>query len=49
MHFSTATAEDVEILQAAIKAGSVAQIVMAVIVVVGLIYLLKLVMVTILF
>jgi predicted PurR-regulated permease PerM len=46
---STATAEDVEILQASIKAGSVAQIVMAVIAVVGLIYLLKLVMVTILF
>src|SRR4029077_12784409 len=46
---STAAAEDVEILQASIKAGTVAQIVVAIIAVVGLIYLLKLVMVTILF
>lgn len=46
---STAGAEDAEILQASIKAGSVAQIVVAVIAVVGLIYLLKLVLVTILF
>lgn len=41
--------EDAEILQASIKAGSVAQIVVAVIAVIGLIYLLKLVMVTTLF
>ena len=46
---STAAVEDAEILQASIKAGSVAQIVVAVIAAVGLIYLLKLVMVTILF
>ena len=46
---STAAAEDAEILQASIKAGSVAQIVVAVIAVIGLIYLLKLVMVTTLF
>src|SRR5258707_15159536 len=38
--------EEVEILQASIKAGSVAQIVVAVIAVIGLVYLLKLVMVT---
>jgi predicted PurR-regulated permease PerM len=38
--------EDAEILQASIKAGSVAQIVVAVIAVIGLLYLLKLVMVT---
>ena len=41
--------EDAEILQASIKAGSVAQIVVAVIAVIGLIYLLKVVMVTTLF
>jgi predicted PurR-regulated permease PerM len=41
--------EDTEILQASIKAGSVAQIVVAVIAVIGLIYLLKVVMVTTLF
>jgi predicted PurR-regulated permease PerM len=41
--------EDAEILQASIKAGSVAQIVVAVIAVIGLLYLLKLVMVTTLF
>jgi predicted PurR-regulated permease PerM len=40
---------ETEILQASIKAGSVAQIVVAVIAVVGLVYLLKLVMVTTLF
>ena len=40
------TAEDAEILQASIRAGSVAQIVVAVIAVIGLIYLLKLVLVT---
>ena len=39
-------AEDAEILQASIRAGSVAQIVVAVIAVIGLIYLLKLVLVT---
>ena len=38
--------EDVEVLQASIRAGSVAQIIVAVIAVVGLIYLLKLVLVT---
>jgi predicted PurR-regulated permease PerM len=43
---STPTAEDAEILQASIKAGSVAQIVVAVIAVIGLVYLLKLVLVT---
>lgn len=42
-------AEEAEILQASIKAGSVAQIVVAFIAVIGLIYLLKLVMVTTLF
>jgi predicted PurR-regulated permease PerM len=42
----TPNAEDAEILQASIKAGSVAQIVVAVIAVIGLIYLLKLVLVT---
>ena len=42
----TPNGEDAEILQASIKAGSVAQIVVAVIAVVGLIYLLKLVLVT---
>jgi predicted PurR-regulated permease PerM len=41
--------EDAEILQASIKAGSVAQIVVAFIAVIGLLYLLKLVMVTTLF
>ena len=43
------TLEDVEVLQASIKAGSVAQIVVAVIAVIGLVYLLRLVMVTTLF
>jgi predicted PurR-regulated permease PerM len=38
--------EDAEVLQASIRAGSVAQIVVAVIAVIGLIYLLKLVLVT---
>jgi predicted PurR-regulated permease PerM len=42
----TAIEEEAEVLHASIKAGSVAQIVVAVIAVVGLIYLLKLVMVT---
>ena len=42
-------ADEAEILQASIKAGSVAQIVIAGIAVIGLIYLLKLVMVTTLF
>ena len=42
---ATAT-DEAEILHASIKAGSVAQIVVAVIAVIGLIYLLKLVMVT---
>ncbi len=41
--------QDAEILQASIKAGTAAQIVVAVIAVIGLIYLLKLVMVTTLF
>ena len=45
---SPETAEDVEILQASIKAGTIAQIVVAVIAIIGLIYLLKLVLVTIL-
>jgi predicted PurR-regulated permease PerM len=40
------TAEDADVLQASIKAGSVAQIVVAVIAVIGLIYLLKLVLIT---
>jgi predicted PurR-regulated permease PerM len=43
------SADEAEILQASIKAGSVAQIVVAFIAVIGLIYLLKLVMVTTLF
>jgi predicted PurR-regulated permease PerM len=43
---ATNSAEDAEVLQASIKAGSVAQIVVAVIAVLGLIYLLKLVLVT---
>lgn len=43
---ATESAEDAEVLQASIKAGSVAQIVVAVIAVLGLIYLLKLVLVT---
>ena len=46
---SMPTAEEAEILQASIKAGSVAQVVVAVIAAIGLIYLLKLVMVTTLF
>ena len=41
--------EEVEVLQATIKAGSAAQIVVAVIAVIGLVYLLKVVMVTTLF
>jgi predicted PurR-regulated permease PerM len=40
------SSDDAEVLQASIKAGSVAQIVVAVIAVIGLIYLLKLVLVT---
>ena len=43
---STPIADDAEILQTSIKAGSVAQIVVAVIAVIGLVYLLKLVLVT---
>ena len=43
---SAATAEEEEILHASIKAGSAAQIVIAVVAVLGLIYFLKLVMVT---
>ena len=46
---STPNIEEAEILQASIKAGSVAQIVVAVIAVIGLFYLLKLVIVTTLF
>src|ERR1700752_291427 len=38
--------EEVEVLQASIRAGSIAQIVVAVIAVIGLIYLLKFVLVT---
>ncbi len=38
--------EEAEVLQASIKAGSVAQIVVAVIAVIGLIYLLKFVLIT---
>jgi predicted PurR-regulated permease PerM len=45
---TTATPEDAEVLEASIKAGSVAQIVIAAAAVIGLIYLLKLVMVTVL-
>jgi predicted PurR-regulated permease PerM len=41
-----ATTEEAEVLQASIKAGTVAQIVMAAIAVLGLIYLLKVVLVT---
>lgn len=41
-------AEEVETLQASVKAGTVAQIVVAIIAIIGLIYLLKLVLVTIL-
>jgi predicted PurR-regulated permease PerM len=40
------SSEEIEVLQASIKAGSVAQIVVAVIAAIGLIYLLKLVLVT---
>src|SRR6202047_365143 len=43
---STPIADDAEILQTSIKAGSVAQIVVAVFAVIGLVYLLKLVLVT---
>lgn len=46
---AAAAIDEAEILQASIKAGSVAQIVIAAIAVIGLIYLLKLVMVTTLF
>lgn len=42
----TESTDEAEVLQASIKAGSVAQIVVAVIAVIGLIYLLKLVLVT---
>jgi predicted PurR-regulated permease PerM len=45
-HASNDSVEDAEILQASIKAGSVAQIVVAVAAVVGLVYLLKIVLVT---
>ncbi|MGH9503502.1 MAG: AI-2E family transporter [Terriglobales bacterium] len=41
-----AASDEAEILQASIKAGSVAQIVVAVVAVIGLIYLLKLVLIT---
>ena len=44
--FTADLQEDAEVLQASIRAGSVAQIVVAVIAVIGLIYLLKLVLVT---
>lgn len=44
--FDGQTSDEAELLQASIKAGSVAQIVVAVIAVIGLIYLLKLVLVT---
>lgn len=44
--FDGESSEEAEVLQASIKAGSVAQIVVAVIAVIGLIYLLKLVLVT---
>ena len=40
------TVEEVEVLQASIKAGSIAQVVVAVIAIIGLIYLLKFVLVT---
>src|SRR5439155_4217227 len=43
---TNAVIEEAEILHASIKAGTVAQIVVAVIAVIGLLYLLKLVMVT---
>jgi predicted PurR-regulated permease PerM len=43
---TTAVIEEAEILHASIRAGSIAQIVMAAIAVIGLLYLLKLVMVT---
>ena len=43
---SPESVEETEVLQASIKAGSVAQIVVAVIAVIGLIYLLKLVLIT---
>lgn len=45
---SSHSAEEAEILQASIKAGTIAQIVVAVIATIGLIYLLKLVLLTIL-
>jgi predicted PurR-regulated permease PerM len=45
---ATPNVEEAEVLQASIKAGSVAQIVVAAVAVIGLIYLLKLVMVTVL-
>src|SRR5229473_8660767 len=44
-----ASEEEAEVLHASIKAGSVAQIVVAVVAVVGLVYLLKIVLVTTLF
>jgi predicted PurR-regulated permease PerM len=46
---SQATTEESEVLQASIKAGSVAQIVVAAVAVIGFVYILKLVMVTVLF
>ena len=44
--FAGEASDEAEVLQASVKAGSVAQIVVAVIAVIGLIYLLKLVLVT---
>ena len=46
---SPATTEESEVLQSSIKAGSVAQIVVAAVAVIGFVYILKLVMVTVLF
>jgi hypothetical protein len=43
---SEQAAKEVEILHASIKAGTIAQIIVAVIAMIGLIYLLKLVLVT---
>jgi predicted PurR-regulated permease PerM len=45
---SSVLIEDVEVLHASLKAGSIAQIVVAIIAIVGLLYLLKFVMVTVL-
>ena len=46
---TAATVEETEVLHASMKAGSVAQIVVAAVAVIGLVYILKLVIVTILF